>query len=127
MVKYDLGKILQIETNGTNIPDDFFADDAIVVCSPKNNHIAPRTKPVVHSWKYVLRHDAVDEVDGLPTSALGMKSRSSRPTNSNQVYLQPCDDKDPEVNQLNLEATVKSCMKFGYRLCLQIQKIVNMP
>lgn len=123
----DIYKGLQIETNGTFIPDDFPGKLATIVCSPKGSHLSRRTADLVHSWKYVLRHDAVDSADGLPTSALGMNSKPARPTNGNCVYVQPCDDKDPAINKLNMDAAVSSCMKFGYRLCLQIQKIIQMP
>lgn len=122
-----LHKILQIETNGTYIPLDFPQDKCTVICSPKNSNLSSRTSVHVHAWKYVVRHDAIDPFDGLPTSALGMSSRPARPNNQKTVYVQPCDDKDPLINRLNTEAAVKSCMQFGYRLCLQIQKIINMP
>lgn len=121
------GKTLQIETNGTLWEKGFPVGLATIVCSPKNNNVHPDMAFVAKAWKYVLRHDAVDSLDGLPTSALGMQQRPKRPLNHSPVFLQPCDDKDPEINALNLQATVKSCMSFGYRLCLQMQKIISMP
>lgn len=123
---HDSDKLLQIETNGVFIPESFRTGDATVVCSPKTTKISKRAGEVVDAWKYVLRAGYIDLLDGLPISALGMNQSPSRPTNNSPIFVQPCDDKDPVQNRLNLKATVESCMKFGYRLCLQIHKIAEM-
>lgn len=119
------GKKVQIETNGTLYSD--VSSLVTVVCSPKTSKIHPAMAECVDAWKYVLRHDAVSPLDGLPTSALGMKQPPARPTNHFEIYVQPCDDQDEEINRLNVEAAVDSCLRFGYRLCLQTHKIVGLP
>lgn len=123
---YRSGKIIQIETNGTQY-NKIPRGCVTVVCSPKTPMIHPEMERIVKAWKYVIRHDAVDSLDGLPTSALGMKKPPARPSNNAEIYVQPCDDKDEEINRLNTQAAVDSVMKFGYRLCLQVQKIIQMP
>src|SRR5690606_29029227 len=82
----DIGKEVQVETNGT-LYDDKTPFDVTVVCSPKTSKINPMMAGVVDAWKYVLRYDAIDPIDGLPTSALGMKSAPARPLNNSEVYL----------------------------------------
>jgi len=97
----------------------------VVVCSPKTPVISPKLE--VHAYKYVMQAGQVDE-DGLPLTALG-GYRPARPPEwfgKNEVYLQPLDEQDAEKNRRNTEAVVESCMKFGYCLCLQIQKMVGL-
>lgn len=121
--------LVQIETNGSLWVEDFPWDDATIVCSPKTA-VNERLAQQVHSWKYVLRAGQVDPRDGLPTSALGMPTPPGRPlanTPRERIYVQPCDEQDSELNQRNLEATLQSCLQFGYRLCLQQHKIVGLP
>lgn len=117
---------IQIETNGAVFSDDFPLHLVTVVCSPKTVGLHPAMEHAVDAWKYVLRADSVSQTDGLPVSALGMKGRPARPMNDAPVYIQPCDDKDEELNALNTKAAVDSCLKYGYLLCLQIQKIVGL-
>lgn len=119
------GKTVQIETNGSYY--QALPPEVTVVCSPKTPSISWQLEPLIDCWKYVMRHDAVDPSDGLPSSALGMKRPPARPSNHTQIYLQPCDDQDDEINNLNLQAVLKSCEDYQYRLCLQIQKIINLP
>lgn len=116
-------KIVQIETNGTLYNE--ISSKAYVVCSPKTPKIHNHMAMVVSAWKYVVNHDAIDPVDGLPTSALGMEKPPARPTNNREVFIQPCDSKDESTNRRNLEAAIESCERFGYRLCIQIQKLIG--
>lgn len=119
------GHIVQVETNGVYIDGSVRPDD--VVCSPKTFKISPVSSQVVTAWKYVLDHRSVSVVDGLPTRSLGMIGSPARPTNKAPVFVQPCDEQDETFNRLNTEAAVDACMKWGYRLCPQIQKLVNVP
>lgn len=124
------GRRVQVETNGglsmIDVPHDVY-----VVCSPKTEHVhaSVRGRRGVH-WKYVLSHDAVGE-DGLPTSSLLMPRPPARPDplakHYGRVWVQPADAGDDETNKLNQEAAVRSCLRFGYRLCLQLHKIVGVP
>jgi 7-carboxy-7-deazaguanine synthase len=71
----------------------------------------------------------VDPGDGLPLDSLGTGVKPCRPWEGFQgpVYVQPCDDRDPERNRENVRAAVESCMRFGYLLCVQLHKVVGLP
>ena len=120
---------VEVETNGVVSPDSSFPwhDDGVsVVCSPKT--------PTIHAdfrqhegrvdWKYVLRAGEVD-VDGLPKSAL-LGKRPARPSRGGEIFVQPMDEADEEKNRENVGAAVDSCMRHGYRLSLQLHKILEM-
>ncbi len=124
------GFLVQIETNGTQFqPLPFQEGNLTIVCSPKTSHVNPDIARQADCWKYVLDHRSVDEKDGLPLSALGMRGRPYRPDQFfpvNRIYLQPMDSQDEVTNRKNLDAVVASCMKFGYRLNLQVHKILGL-
>lgn len=125
---------VQIETNGTlyrELPFDH--PNLTIVCSPKAGAINKKLAPHIAALKYVATVDSlVNSPDGLPTHALehpngGMLARP--PVNFNGViFLQPVDEQDYRRggnNEKNLAAVVKSCMDHGYRLCLQVHKIIG--
>jgi organic radical activating enzyme len=98
-----------------------------VVCSPKAR-ITSRLIPHIDALKYVLQADAVDPDDGLPTHALDSRARPGRIDNfAGDIYLQPCDEQDGELTFRNTQAVIASCMKYGYRLCLQTHKLLGLP
>jgi len=109
---------VQIETNGTLWLPGITYTNPVVVCSPKTDHVDGRLD--VHSWKYVLRSGYVDDRDGLP---LGL----ARPFPvGSSVFVQPMDEGSDQKNRENVVVAVNACMKFGYRLSLQLHKIVGM-
>lgn len=135
------GYTVQIETNGTLPPPTIgFAEmcsldtnernRCFVVCSPKTGRVNPAIASLVCAYKYVMAHDSVLEEDGLPLRALGHTASPyvARPPKDfhRPVYLQPMDAYDPATNEANLKACIRSCMKHGYILQLQIHKIINM-
>ncbi len=74
---------------------------------------------------------SVDENDGLPVYALDNilgKLRAARPpvNYTGTIYLQPMDEQNLQLNEDHLQACVQSCMQHGYRLQLQIHKILSM-
>ena len=131
----DMGYLVQVETNGVIDPSEEFQDLKVrvnfqncrlcVVCSPKTSKVSGSMKDVVDAWKYVVRHGEVD-LDGMPTSALGMSGVPSRPTNGSQIYIQPADEQDVHLNNLNMVAAVESCLQHKHRLCLQLHKIAGL-
>lgn len=125
---YD-GQIVQIETNGTIWQDELWPLRGEIVCSPKTPKIHPEIAKRMSALKYVISHDAVDENDGLPTSMLGAGAalRPARPAlNWNgEIYIQPEDTKDPERNRKNMEACVTLSKRFGYRLGVQLHKLIG--
>lgn len=127
------GYKVQIETNGTLYCDlPFENKNLTVVCSPKAGAINKKLAPYIRAFKYVATAQSlVDSPDGLPTHALehpngGMLARPPK-FFKGTVYLQPVDEQDSVRNNINLTAVVKSCMDYGYRLCLQVHKIIGVP
>lgn len=133
----DAGYYVQVETNGTLEPSEFpyttmpdIRTGAYIVCSPKAGKVHPKINEFTSCFKYVLSHDSIREEDGLPLLALGHTASPyvARPPKdfARPVYLQPMDAKHEGINELNLKACIRSCMKHGYILQLQIHKIINM-
>src|SRR3954467_4569819 len=126
---------VQIETNGTlflpglPVGNEYFS----IVCSPKTPSLNPILTKYIEYYKYILDADHIDPTDGLPTFSLGLKShdRVARPPENGYdpegfIYVQPRDDKEILENARNLKAAIDSCMKFGYTLSLQTQKIIGL-
>jgi 7-carboxy-7-deazaguanine synthase len=132
---YELNYGVQIETNGTLfpiVPDGWVMEPSssqgTIVCSPKTGSINERLKPFIDHLKYIVAYDKIDEEDGLPTDSLGAGVRVARPWSGfkGQVWIQPLDEQDEERNKLHLKAAADVCMKFGYRLTIQIHKLVGL-
>lgn len=126
----ELGYHVQIETNGTLPHSEGLSDEATIVCSPKTGNINKVLAPRINALKYVVHADYVDPQDGLPILALG---HSAKPTTAKPptdfdgiVFVQPIDVNNPIENARHLDAAIRSCMAYGYRLCVQIHKIINM-
>lgn len=125
----DEGYEVQIETNGTLYRDlPFEHKRLMVVCSPKTSRIDALLADKVSAWKYVMDADHIDPVDGLPTTVLHGHGHVARPPRWNvaPIYVQPLDVNDPVENDRHLDAVVKTCMKHGYRLCLQVHKLIGL-
>lgn len=128
------GFLVQIETNGTLYQElPFEHPNLTIVCSPKTGAINKKLAPAIKALKYVATAKSLENSpDGLPTHALehpngGMLARQPQGF-TGDVYLQPVDEKDERRggnNDKNLEAVVKSCMRHGHRLCLQVHKIIG--
>lgn len=142
---------VQIETNGSMPPQGLFDLKPIIVCSPKTSKLNPKMIPLIDAYKYVVDHSSASDMDGLPLQALGHQATPhiARPHNDfgGTVYIQPMDmtailmaDQAEEdlrsycerltdvsaCNKANLDWCVKSCMKYGYTLQVQLHKIINM-
>lgn len=126
----------QIETNGTYWIEDLehFCKRGTVslVCSPKTGKVHPNVAYWAEAWKYIIRDGEVDLTDGLPNvlASTGRPGKVHRPPpgfDRAYTYVQPCDDQDPDKNLKNLQATLKSSWVFGYRLCIQVHKMIGLP
>jgi len=121
---------VQIESNGTYFEPDFpyLHPNVTVVISPKAGSIHPKLWNRVRHLKYVATADSIMD-DGLPRHALEHPNGGQLPRPPQDwegtVYLQPVDEKDIFKDAANLQAVVKSCMRHGYRLCLQIHKLIG--
>lgn len=119
---------IQIETNGTlwvDLPDD---PNLFIVCSPKTERLNTEVRKRTTAFKYVIEESAVDPIDGLPvvsTQKAGATATIARPDVDVPVYVMPLDSGSVEQNQRNRNATVEVAMKHGYKLTLQIHKILG--
>jgi organic radical activating enzyme len=131
------GIAVSIETAGTvflpSIPR-LFAKDSVnkIVCSPKTPLLSPNLIPHIHSLKYIIRAGEVDESDGLPcmsTQIPGKITKIYRPCQSlpegTPIYVQPMDEANETERMKNIMETAAVCMKFGYRLSIQLHKLVG--
>lgn len=98
---------IQIETNGSiDGPWDFPWDVVTVVVSPKQNVSVIISK--IDAFKILVQEgDEVEHGHIIDT------------------YLQPLDTKDPVQNKKNMDWAVKLCMETGYKLSLQLHKILS--
>ena len=127
----EAGYRVQFETNGT-LPITFDKDlmrtgKVFIMCSPKTGRIHEDLEPYVSAYKYVINYLHVNPLDGLPSRVLDLKAIPARPPAEydKTIYVQPMDSKDESVNHKHLKATMESCLKHGYQLCLQLHKIIN--
>lgn len=122
------GYKVQIETNGTLFVPGLPWDSITIVCSPKTGRLNQSLLREIKAFKYVLHADSVDD-DGLPIKALDhtVGGRVARPPEDfkGPVYLQPMDCHNTAQNARNLDAVVKSCMRHGHILQLQIHKLIG--
>lgn len=121
---------IQVETNGCYSIGSANPYNLTIVCSPKTIDVHRNVMTFVNNWKYVMNAKNVDPNDGLPTSVLGYRRSPARPplrVPKTNILLQPEDSRFKDLNEENLQACVASCMKYGYRLCLQVQKICGLP
>ena len=133
---------IQIETSGSVATEKFLqflektegeryvTDRLHIVCSPKTPKLEERLLPFILCYKYVLRAGEVD-LDGLPnksTQVLGKSAVLYRPKEPGvPIYVSPCDEHDPVLNEQNLQVAIESVMEHGHLLSLQVHKIINMP
>lgn len=127
---------VQVETNGIAPSLEvtkLVADSAgyTVVCSPKTRTVSGSLLDgTIGYWKYVLAADGVGD-DGLPTTVLGQSITPYRPPMTQAIlrrtFVQPEWSDDPVVYAANVQACVQSCLRFGYRMGLQMHKILSVP
>ena len=139
----------QIETAGTVWVPGLEHTFATIVCSPKTPKVHPMIQRWCTAWKYIVRDNgdqmAYSEVDGLPVKATqagheGQDSILARPERSDTtIYLQPCEEylhsnhnapeplPYPQRTDANTTLAVRLCIKHGYRLSIQVHKVVNLP
>ncbi len=128
----EAGFIVQIETNGTLYLEDFPYEDpgVVIVCSPKTGKISPKLLPHIHTLKYVLHADQINPLDGLPITALAHTAspQVARPPADFQgdILVHPIDVQNASENARHLDATIRSSLTFGYRLGIQLHKVINM-
>jgi organic radical activating enzyme len=134
MIVDKFGLTIQIESNGvlglTPVLHRMLMRHYLyLICSPKTSRIHP-SMAQASAFKYVLQAGEVDE-DGLPLRALGHKAspRVARPPSGyiGSIYVNPMDEDEPLRNLNNLEVARDSALVHGYRLGIQIHKLVELP
>jgi 7-carboxy-7-deazaguanine synthase len=142
------GLMVQVETSGsvwTGDLEPLFSRRGdphprnTIVCSPKTAGIAPGLGPFVHAIKYICESGKSCMKDGLPIrstqrSLPDAQCRVARPSQFgdpdiklSQVLIQPCDTSDALAKANNLGAARAICERFGYRLSIQVHKLINVP
>lgn len=135
------GFTVQVETAGTVVPDALDAlmiprlggaGKVVIVCSPKTPGVNPFFYRAAQHWKYVIRAGEVADNDGLPMRGtqphtFGQVQRLARYPAGATVWVSPCDDHDPVQNAANVAEATNSAIRYGYRLSLQVHKLVNLP
>lgn len=133
------GFFVQVETNGTmgmhSLERNYYNTDVsarrgvYIVVSPKTGKIHKDMQVNACALKYVLGIDETGE-DGLPLNALGHPAspRLARPPDKwdRPIYLQPQDYQEKQMNEESLRHCIRSCMRHGYILQLQVHKIIGM-
>lgn len=130
------GHKIQIETAGTVWPqglEDYYTD---IVVSPKTPKVHKTVAAKAAAWKYIITSkEECSEADGLPiysTQAQGKRTYLCRPPDSvllsspDRVFLQPCDFGDVRT-QYAQQACIEIALRFGYRISLQLHKILRVP
>jgi organic radical activating enzyme len=112
----DAGFRVQIETNGTIFRP---VDDRVhIICSPKNTGqgympVRPDMDARVSAYKFLLstRDDRYQQVPPVRTDV--------------PVYVQPMDEYDAEANAANLAFAARMAQERGFRLSLQMHKMLG--
>lgn len=133
---------VQIETAGSfwfdahpDIEEEIRAHpDLSIVVSPKTPAVDGALAAHASAWKYIVGADIESGADGLPVCNYQDRGSKQRPlarppdrTPPSCVYLQPLDEGDDERNARNRAHAVALAMKHGYRVSLQLHKILGLP
>ena len=115
----DLKFSVQIETNGTIYRS--LNKEVSIICSPKNtgngySEIREDLLEKITALKFIVSNDN-ELYTHVPEVG---QARYDIP-----VYVQPMDEYDEEKNKNNLELVKKIAFEKGYRISLQIHKIIN--
>ena len=128
--------LVQIETAGTLAPSDAMLrrieqQSVVLVCSPKTPKVHPAMNQYCNHWKYIIRAGEISSTDGLPNRGTQRGTMNTEqilyraPKGLNVIWVSPCDDYDVEKNAANLEAVKQVALVHGYRISLQMHKILN--
>lgn len=119
---------VQIETAGTIWVPGLEEVSVMLVCSPKTGKINPIIRERCTNFKYVVgADDEINEAGQVITATQpGAKPMVlAQPDPGDNVWVQPRDDHDPEKNAANLIFVRDLCLKYGYRMGIQLHKLIN--
>lgn len=126
------GLRVQIETAGTLWVDLPETPNLTIVCSPKTRQLHTKLIPRLSALKYVLSTGEIDLGDGLPAMSTQIPDKPMRLYRAERsqnvpIYVMPRDDQDIERNARNAALCADVAMRHGYRLCLQVHKLIGLP
>lgn len=128
---------IQVETAGTvwqpNLEPMIREADIVLVCSPKTPKVHPKIEATCFHWKYILTAHEISSFDGLPNRGTQVATkdveqviyRAPRARPGNTIWVSPCDSYDDVKNKANTMVARDVAMIFGYRLSLQVHKIIG--
>jgi organic radical activating enzyme len=121
---------VQFETSGSIYVDlPYEHKNLYIICSPKTGKLNPKLEPYINAYKYIIKEKNYSDEDGLPiysTQIIDKFQKLARPYSEDSlVYLSPMDEYQDYQNKKNMIATRDLCLKYGYKLSLQIHKIVG--
>lgn len=132
----DRGLSCSVETAGTTmLPSLHLVFDPmrsisgnLIVCSPKTPKIHPQIERFVGAWKYVVRDGEGDQW-GMPTKSTQHRGRDSLVFMPKHpvvdIWISPMDEQSDDANMNNKLWARDLCLKHGYRLSLQVHKLVG--
>jgi len=116
-----MGHHVQIETNGTIYRE--LPEGVDIICSPKvtNGKYHPVREDLlarIDAFKFIISED---------DSAYRDVAEVGQSVHGTPVYVQPMDMHDKEQNARNTARAAELAQSQGYRLSLQIHKILGIP
>lgn len=135
-------EMIQIETAGTvwqpGLERMIDSGRLVIVCSPKTPGVSPFIEKHCHHWKYVIKAGESSIDDGLPIMGTQPNNyqrpmrlyrpwgQTERPAGDrNVIWVSPCDEQDEAKNLTNRSEVVRSALVHGYRVSLQIHKLLG--
>jgi len=142
-----LDMLAQIETSGSvcRMSEDemdilFGAPDRnVVVCSPKTKRVHKLIERHCRTWKYIIHEGHISDGDGLPTDSIqsgvnpmGIYRPPTLHTHPEGILVQPMDYEEFKTLPAMLGsphtlAAVRVARQYGYRLSLQLHKLLGLP
>lgn len=141
---------VQIETNGTVLSTEFYQmipmmyPNLTLVVSPKTLKISHRYTLLLNTkwmkqylfFKYLIKAEEPLSVYGLPIIGTTFPTKSKdkedrRPLFlppldwASNVFIQPIDEYDAVKNKANIEKVIDIAMHHGYRISLQMHKVMG--
>jgi 7-carboxy-7-deazaguanine synthase len=104
-----------------------------IVCSPKTPKLNPILERYCMNYKFIINAAEPAADDGLPLYAVSQAHKPQnalmfRPKEGSTIFVQPLDlPNDPDATQKNIERCTALVIKYGYRLSLQLHKILGLP
>lgn len=98
-----------------------------LVCSPKTRRINKEVLPLIDAWKYLIKTGQTSGDDGLPLAIEGTGEIAlARPMPGAPIFVQPLAEQDSKASLRNRDEATRIALRYGYRLSLQLHKILGL-